>query len=81
MKTTIEKMEDHIVELLTKFNLRTDLHYQLIIDTDTFRFRNDSSDEDRIWFYKHICSELKVKFNNRVKVNKLISSDELTETV
>jgi hypothetical protein len=81
MKTTIEQMENHIVELLNKFHLRTDLQNELFINTDTFRFRDDVPDEDRIWFYKHICSELKVKLIDRINIRKLISSDELTNTV
>lgn len=81
MTTTIEQMENHIVELLSKFYLRTDLPNELFIDTDTFRFRDDVPDEDRIWFYKSICSELKVKLVDRIHINKLTSSDELTETI
>lgn len=61
MALTIEQMENHIVEMLNHYTMRTDLHHKLFINLDTFRFREDVSDKDKKWFYKFVCKELKQK--------------------
>lgn len=70
MKTIIEQIEEHIVELLNKFYLRTDLHNEFIIDTETYKFRNDVAEEDKILFYKSVCSELRIKLTDRIRIKR-----------
>jgi hypothetical protein len=70
MKTIIEQMEEHIIELLNKFSMRTDLHNDYIIDTETYKFRNDVAEEDKIWFYKFVCTELRIKLTDRIRIKR-----------
>ncbi len=54
-------MQEHLIKILSRFSMRRDLISRLFINSDTFEFRDDVSEEDKWGYYSFICKELKVK--------------------
>jgi len=55
------KMQNHLVQILKKYNLRRGLINKLVVNPLTFIFRDDADDELRWSYYKSVCKELKIK--------------------
>jgi hypothetical protein len=68
------EMQKHIIEILKKSYLRSDLINDLYIDVDTFVFLPNISEEEMWDYYKWICKELKIK--NRVMLSSGINSED-----
>jgi len=54
-------MQNHLVQILKKYNLRRGLINKLVVNPLTFIFRDDADDELRWSYYKSVCKELKIK--------------------
>ena len=54
-------MREHLVKILDRYSMRTDIINTLLINEDTYLFREDVSDEDMWSYYIFVCKELKIK--------------------
>lgn len=54
-------MQDHLVRILKKYNLRKGLVNKLVVNPMTFIFREDADEELRWSYYNSLCKELKIK--------------------
>jgi hypothetical protein len=54
-------MQEHLIRIFNRFSLRGDLINRLVIDTETYIFRDDVSEENRWGYYIWVCKELKIK--------------------
>lgn len=56
-----KEMQEHLIKILNRFSMRTDLVNELFIDVDDYRFRSDVSEEDMWSYYILVCKELKIR--------------------
>ncbi len=56
-----KEMQEHLIKILNRFSMRTDLVNELFIDVDGYIFREDVSTEERWMYYISVCKELKIK--------------------
>lgn len=56
-----KEMQEHLIKILNRFSMRTDLVNELFIDVDDYKFRSDLSEEDRWSYYISVCKGLKIK--------------------
>lgn len=57
------EMQEHLINILNEYSIRTDLINKYIINPDTFIFLEDDelSDNDKWDYYTWVCKELKIK--------------------
>jgi hypothetical protein len=67
------EMQEHLIRIFNRFSLRGDLINRLVIDTETYIYRDDVSEDDRWGYYIWVCKELKIK--NRIMRSKGINSE------
>lgn len=56
-----KEMQEHLIKILNRFSMRTDLVNELFIDVDEYTFRSDVSEEDMWSYYISVCKELKIR--------------------
>lgn len=68
-----KEMQEHLIKILNRFSMRTDLVNELFIDVDEYTFRGDVSEDDMWSYYISVCKELKI--SNRVMRSPGIDSE------
>jgi hypothetical protein len=70
-----KEMQEHLIDILNEYSMRTDLVNKYIINPYTFVFLKDDelSENDRWEYYIRVCKELKIK--NRIMRSPGIDSD------
>jgi len=72
------EMQNHLVQILKKYNLRRGLVNKLVVNPLTFIFRDDADEELRWSYYNSVCKELKIK-NKIIRLHGMDSEKAATK--
>ena len=61
MKNKNIEMQEHLSKILTEYSLRKDLINRLYLDTNTYIFLPEISEEVRWQYYNFVCRELGIR--------------------
>lgn len=54
-------MQQHLVKIFNRYSMRKDVINRLVVNINTFEFRDDVTEEGRWVYYNWVCKELKIK--------------------
>lgn len=55
------EMQQHLIKIFNRYSMRKDVINRLVVNTDTYEFRDDVIEESQWGYYNWVCKELKVK--------------------
>jgi len=55
------EMQQHLIKIFNRYSMRKDVINRLVVNTDTYEFRDDVTEEGQWVYYNWVCKELKVK--------------------
>lgn len=80
MESKDNEMQNHLVEILNRYLIRTDLVNNYLIDSDTFIFLDGVTENDKWDYYIWVCKELKIK-NRIIRTHGMDSEKAQTKKV